>query len=672
MANTSRTTRLSPPGHPACGARPGDLLGGRFLLQSILGSGGQAVVFQAADLQRARTTVAVKVARTDLSAAERADAQEVLRWEAGLLRRLRHPALPRLYKLQSDSGGTWIARDLAPGVPLLSHTRHGAVDPRQVRLWAILLCDLLTYLHSQAVPVVVGDLKPANLVVRPDGTLTLIDLGAASTITRRPPRKPRPRHGTPGYAAPEQLGGQGYDERADIFSLGVCAYELLTGIDPSHAPLQFELDQLDRAAPQLAPMLRWALEFNLAQRCPSAAVLRSRLGAPVAAPALHLNMGVSLRDQRDLSHVLQRHPQLLAPALEKGVFAQWLARQPDQSMSELLYRLRNAQRVAASRRSALDTLLSAMAPDGGSPLLSFSPARLDLGSVPLKRWRIWSRPQTLKITNPAFTPLSYVLECPSTPNAELRLLNNGRAVRRNVGVLAPGAQATIEVIAQGAAGPLQGELVLHCGRHSQRIPWQAIGQAGISVGGQHALRLEDLDLNRADLIPALEALLVRGDLARWLRQSGRRSEANVIEQAMRAKLGEFDRRLLISRVLHPIDPNRFPLIRLRGLDVATAAPILAGQTTYIMLEVENLGAASCLLVWRSRSPWASITAPSTIVPPFEVAQVPLQLNPPRNTSGIQPIGLELEAGVVPLPVVLHMPVSAERWWDRLRRLLGGT
>jgi serine/threonine protein kinase len=671
MANTSRTTRLSPPGHPACGARPGDLLGGRFLLQSILGSGGQAVVFQAVDLHRARTSVAVKVARTDLSTTERDEAREVLRWEGGLLRRLRHPALPRLYKLQSDATGTWLARDLAPGTPLLSHTRHGAVEPRRVQLWVILLCDLLTYLHSQAVPVVVGDLKPANLVLRPDSTLMLIDLGAATTVTRRPPRKPRPRHGTPGYAAPEQLGGHGYDERADIFSLGVCAYELLTGIDPTHAPLQFELDRLDRVAPHLAPALREALEFSLAQRCPGAAVLRSRLGAPAPAPALHLNMGVSLRDQRDLSHVLQRHPQLLAPALENGGFSQWLARQPDRSMSELRYRLRSAQQSTASRRSALDTLLSALAPEEGSPVLRFSPARLDFGSVPLKRWRIWSRPRSLTVANPAFTPLRYVLECPSSPQAELRLLINGRQVRRAEGVLAPGARVAFEVVAQGVAGPLQGNLLLRCGRHSQPIPWLGLGKAGIAVGGQHVQRLEELDLNRTDLVPALEALLVRGDLARWLRQTGRRSEAAEIEQALRTKPGEYEQRLLISRLLHPIDPHRFPLIRLRGLELAGAAPIPAGQTTYVLIEVENLGAGSCFLIWRSHCAWAAVPPASTIVPPYGVAQIPLQLSPPRHLSGAQTVSFELEAGMIRLPVALTVAIHSERWWERLRRLLGG-
>lgn len=672
MANTSRTTRLSPPGHPASGARPGDVLGGRFLLQSILGSGGQAVVFQAADLQRARTPVAVKVARTDLGPAERAEAQEVLRWEGGLLRRLRHPALPRLYKLQSDPAGTWIARDLAPGVPLLSHTRHGAVEPRRVQLWIILLCDLLTYLHSQAVPVVVGDLKPANLVLRPDGTLTLIDLGAASTLTRRPPRKPRPRHGTPGYAAPEQLGGHGYDERADIFSLAVCAYELLTGIDPTHAPLQFELDRLDRAAPHLAPTLRWALTFDLGQRCPGAAVLRSRVGAPAPAPTLHLPMGVALRDQRDLSHVLQRHPQLLAPALEKGHFAQWLARQPDQSLSALVYRLRHAQRTTASRRSALDTLLSAMAPEDGSPVLTFTPARLDFGSVPLKRWRIWSRPRPLQISNPAFTPLQYSLECPAAPQAELRLLHNGKPVRRVTGVLAPGARITYEVVAQGGVGPLHGQLKLTCGTHEQHIPWHGLGQAGISVGGQHVQRFEDLDLHRSDLIPALEALLIRGDLARWLRQTGRRNEATTLDQAMRTRPDESERRLLLSKVLHPLDPQRFPLIRLRGLDLATAAPIPAGQTTYILIEVENLGTAPCLLVWRSQCAWAAVPPRSMIAPPYGSAQIPVHLSPPRTMSGVQPVVLEVEAGAMTLPIALAMPVNAERWWDRLRRLLGGS
>lgn len=672
MSNLGRTIRLAPqtaaPGAPDCGAAPGDLLGGRFRLDVLVGFGGQAVVFQAADMQRSLAPVALKIARRDLSAAERREAAAVLKWEGGLLRRLRHPALPRLHRLEAGSTATWIARDLVPGRPLLGLARQGPQPEAQVRLWAAQLCDLLTYLHTRPTPVVCGDLKPANLILRPDGSLALVDLGAASTLTRRPPRTARPRHGTPGYAPPEQLGSWGHDERADVFSLAVTCYELLTGLDPAAAPLQFDLERLDRVAPRLAPALRWALELDRERRCPTAAALRSRLGSPVPAPPLALGYGVSLRDSRDLSAVLLRHPGLLEPVVVSGELEIWLARQPDPSLGTLRYALRAAR--AGARRSPLDALLTAMAPARGSPLIDVTPDRLRLGDVPLKSWRVWGRPTPITLHNTALTPLRWELECPQQPDAELRVLAGGKPARSASGALAPGAKIRLEIVAMGASGPRQGALTLRCGQHSRSIPWEAVARAGLPVGGQHVARLEELDLGRADLVPALEAMLVQGALARWLRATGRRPLAAELDAAMKQKPDELARRLLVSRVLHELAPERFPLLRVRGLDLAAARPLPAGQPSRLLIELENLGAHPVAVAWRSRCPWAELRPSVGAVPAFGRQPFAIQLSPPPDLNGAHAIALDLVAGALPLTLALPLQISAERWWQRLRRMLG--
>mgnify|MGYP002779032492 CR=1 FL=1 len=79
MANVGQTVRLKAPGAPDCGATVGETLGGRFRLDAVVGHGGQAVVFKGADLARGGATVAVKVARRDLGADARAEAETVLR-----------------------------------------------------------------------------------------------------------------------------------------------------------------------------------------------------------------------------------------------------------------------------------------------------------------------------------------------------------------------------------------------------------------------------------------------------------------------------------------------------------------------------------------------------------------------------------------------------------------
>ncbi len=671
MANIGQTVRLKQATAPACGVALGQILGGRFRVDAVIGHGGQAVVFQAADLARGGVAVAVKAARRDLPAAARAEAEDVLRWEGVLLRRMRHAALPRLLRLEGNSRALWLARDLVPGESLLAIARQGPQEPRRVLAWAMQLCDLLTFLHTRDVPVVVGDLKPANLVLRPDGTLVLIDLGAAHTLTRRPPRKPRPRHGTPGYAPPEQLGSWGHDERSDVFALAVTCYELLTGIDPALSPLQFDLDRLDRVAPRLAPALRWALALDAAQRCPTAAALRARLGAPRPAQPLFLGAGVALADMRDLSAAAQRAPRALEPAVSNGALERWLATHPDASLGALRYSLRAAQRSAPTRQSPLDTLLTAMAPVEGSRLLQFAPARLDFGEIPLRSWRIWSRPQTLTLYNSTFTPLRWELSCPQQRDADLRVLAQGKPQRQASGVIGAGERLSLEIVAMGATGPRSGALQLRCGKHTWSIPWEGVARPGVAIGNRQIARLEDLDLSWPDLVPALEALMAQGALSRWLRATGRKALAAEIEAALARKPDELARRLLIGRILHELAPGRFPLLRVRGIELAASRPLTAGEPAYLLLELDNLGRAPVPIVCRSLTPWAQVAAAPAAIGPAATARLSVRLYPAHTLRGPQSVALALEAGALPLQIVLPVQITPERWWQRLRRLISG-
>jgi hypothetical protein len=670
MANTGQTVRLRAEA-PECGAQPGDLVGGRFRLGPVVGHGGQAVVFQAADQARPGVTVAVKVARRDLSADARAEAETVLRWEGGLLRRLRHRGLPRLHALQSTARLSWLARDLVPGQPLPAVARQGPLDQRRVLGIARQLCDLLTYLHTRDVPVVVGDLKPANLILRPDDSLALVDLGAALTLARRPPRKPRPRHGTPGYAPPEQLADRGYDERADIFALAVTCYELLTGLDPAAAPLQFDLARLDAAAPRLAPALRAALALDVQQRCPTAAALASRLGHPAPLQPLPLGGGVALADGRDLHNAVQRSPQLVAPTVANGALERWLAAHPDAALGRLRYALRAAYRSAPPRQPPLDTLLTALAPAEGSALLQFAPARLDFGAIPLRSWRVWGRPTALALHNAALTPLRWELNVPRQRDADVRVLVGGRPQRTAAGVIGAGERVRLELVAMGAAGARSGTLQLRCGAHSWSVPWDAVASAGVSVGGRHVARLEDLDLTRADLVPALEALLAQGALSRWLRVTGRKQLAGELEAALFRGPDELGRRLLVAQVLHQLAPDRFPLLRVRGLEDPAARPITAGEPTYALIELDNLGAVPAPVVCRSQTAWAQVAAAPAVLGPLATGHLSIRLTPPATLRGPQPVALALEAGALPLQLVLPVHVTPERWWQRLRRLITG-
>ncbi len=672
MAHVGHTIRVQGGSshNPDCGVAPGDLLGARFRLGQTLGHGGQAMVFAGVDQRRGDAPVALKLARRDLPAEASAEAVAVLQWEAGLLRRLSHPALPRFLRFERSARLSWLARELVPGESLQVLARRGPQDPRQVLAWALQLCDLLSYLHTREVPVAVGDLKPANLVLRSDGRIALIDLGAAQTLTRRPPRRQRPRHGTPGYAPPEQLGSWGLDERADLFALAVTCYELLTGLDPSLDPLQFDLAQLDLSAPRMAPTLRWALILDLNQRCPTAAALRARLGALVPPRPLVIGHGIALNDRRDLEAAIRYGPDELAPVVQSGALEHWLAQHPDAVLGKLRYDLRSARRQAPARSAPIDMLFNAMAPPEGSLLLQFSPSRLLLGDVPLKRWRIWSRPLPLTLHNSAAVPLRWELSSPGATKADLRVLVDGKAQRRVSGVIAPDEYVRLEVVAMAGPGAHSGILNLRCGRHSWPIPWEATGKARLAIGTQEVLRLEDLDLGRRDLVPALEQLLTQGVLARWLRIVGHRALATTVAGVMAGQPSELERRLLIGRILSMLDPTRFPNLRLHGFEQAVSRPLTAGQSAYAIFELENLGQAPCVLIWHSYTAWAQVVGSPGALAPGTRSAITVRLQPPSSLEGANPVALALAAGDLSLPLVLPVQVTPDNFWQRMWRFFG--
>lgn len=113
----------------------------------------------------------------------------------------------------------------------------------QVLEIGICLCGVLDYLHSQLPPVIFRDLKPANIMLTPAGSLYLIDFGVARRFKLGKARDTR-AFGSPGYAAPEQYGSAQTTPQSDIYSLGVTLYQMLTGIDPAQTPFQFAPLQL--------------------------------------------------------------------------------------------------------------------------------------------------------------------------------------------------------------------------------------------------------------------------------------------------------------------------------------------------------------------------------------------------------------------------------------------
>ena len=100
------------------------------------------------------------------------------------------------------------------------------------------LCDVLRYLHSQEPAIIYRDMKPANVMLQPNGQIKLIDFGIAREYKEQNIADTTAL-GTKGYAAPEQFGGHGQtDGRTDIYCLGTTLYHLLTGHSPAEPPYE--------------------------------------------------------------------------------------------------------------------------------------------------------------------------------------------------------------------------------------------------------------------------------------------------------------------------------------------------------------------------------------------------------------------------------------------------
>jgi serine/threonine-protein kinase len=205
---------------------------GRYEIAELIGRGGMGEVFRCRDPLLGRT-VAVKVMRL---ATERPDrtAELLARFqrEAAAAGALQHPGIVAVHDLGRDNQlGLWyIVLELVEGRSLdrLLEERRRLSSEEAVAL-AFQVADALAFAHARG--IVHRDVKPANVLVRKDGTTKLLDFGIAavsgSDLTLRDQLL-----GSPAYMAPERIRGRPAGAAADQFSLGVVLYEMLAGVNP--------------------------------------------------------------------------------------------------------------------------------------------------------------------------------------------------------------------------------------------------------------------------------------------------------------------------------------------------------------------------------------------------------------------------------------------------------
>ncbi|MHB1045219.1 MAG: protein kinase domain-containing protein [Thermoanaerobaculia bacterium] len=214
---------------PAAGSRLGP-----YEVVAPIGRGGMGEVFRARDTRIGRE-VALKV----LSGSACADEERFRRFEleARAAGALSHPNVVVLHDVGTEAGVPYLVSELLEGETLADRLRRGALAPRRAVEIAIEVASALAAAHEKG--IVHRDLKPENVFLTADGQTKVLDFGLAKLLGDGPPGAkggssgPETRSdivvGTAGYMAPEQVRGEELDGRADVFALGTCLYEMLTG-----------------------------------------------------------------------------------------------------------------------------------------------------------------------------------------------------------------------------------------------------------------------------------------------------------------------------------------------------------------------------------------------------------------------------------------------------------
>lgn len=215
----------------------GQVLNGRYEIIREIGRGGMSTVYQARD-QVTGKLLAVKDVERNGKQANQA-VEQTLVTEGNMLKQLQNRHLPKIYDIIENPDSFLMVMDFIEGDSLdkvIAHNGPQSMD--RVLDWGMQICEVFDYLHNQPTPIIYRDMKPANVILQPNGQLMMIDFGTARTQKVGVMMSADTTClGTAGFAAPEQFGGIGQSTpRTDIFCLGATLYNLITGHSPCDPP----------------------------------------------------------------------------------------------------------------------------------------------------------------------------------------------------------------------------------------------------------------------------------------------------------------------------------------------------------------------------------------------------------------------------------------------------
>ena len=297
----------------------GTLIAGRYRIDTLLGRGGMAEVYEGYD-DRLQRPVAVKVLRPDMAA--RDDVRNRFEFEARHAARLSHPNVVGVYDTGEDDGIPFLVMELLPGETLADAIARGPVDQTWLKRVAGDVLQALGAAHAAG--IVHRDIKPGNIVLATDGCAKVTDFGIAKTLEVAAEEKAQndltstnQLVGTPAYLAPERIDGAPATPRSDLYSLGVVLYEALSGVKPFMGATAIAVaDAVQRATPTPLTELRAdadpafvsvvdrAMSRDPADRYASAEEMLAHLEAAEATPTPAGGFGIVPPPEADSTQVL--------------------------------------------------------------------------------------------------------------------------------------------------------------------------------------------------------------------------------------------------------------------------------------------------------------------------------------------------------------------------------
>ena len=272
-------------------AEIGQVLGGRYRLVELLGTGGMATIYRATDTGLGRD-VALKLLRPEYL--RDPDFSSRFRQEAQAAASLSHPNIVTVYDYGEDPSGPYIVMELIDGEDLATILRRsGTLPPRQVARIGAGVARALAAAHARG--LVHRDIKPGNVLIGTDGQVKVVDFGIARAIAEAQVTLPGTTLGSVHYFSPEQARGEPATAASDIYSLGIVLFEMLTGSRPWEGdsaasvalarlsgPIPDPMTVRPSVPPDLAAITRRALALDPRDRWASASVLADALDATLA------------------------------------------------------------------------------------------------------------------------------------------------------------------------------------------------------------------------------------------------------------------------------------------------------------------------------------------------------------------------------------------------------